>query len=263
MRELRYQTIADELRRQIEEGELGPGGLLPSEASLSSDFGVSRITVRRALELLRADGLIDARQGFGWFVSAEPVRQTLGRLGTIEDQLAAAGMVSGRRIVEFGFVPAPSRAREVLRVDTVLEVTRVNDVEGPDGSRPFARITVWCPEDLGAGLSRDDVAGSAFYDLLDVPIGGATHTIGAGVADARDAELLDVPVGSPVLLCERITRSTDGRPVLLAVHVFPAHRTEFVVELSRPQASIAPSGLRLVSEETVRSAAGTARSRRR
>ncbi|MGH9116313.1 MAG: GntR family transcriptional regulator [Acidimicrobiales bacterium] len=248
MRELRYRTIADDLRRRIEEGEFAAGGLLPSESTLSREYEASRITIRRGLELLRDEGLVDARQGFGWFVAADPVRQTLGRLGTIEDQLASAGIASERRIVTFGFVPAPPRARRVLGVDTVLEVTRVNDADGPDGRRPFARITVWCPEDLGAGLSRDDVARSAFYDLLEVAVGGATQTIAAGVAGADDAELLGIPVGSPVLLCERVTRSTGGRPVLLSVHVFPAHLTEFVVELPRPLASIAPSGLRLVPE---------------
>jgi GntR family transcriptional regulator len=251
MRELRYQTIADDLRRRIEGGELGAGALLPSEATLARDHRASRITVRRALELLRADGLIDARQGFGWFVAADPVRQTLGRLGTIEDQLAAAGIASRRRIVEFRFVAAPARAAAVLGVDRVLEVVRVNDAdvgERPHGRYPFARITAWCPEDLGAGLSRDDVAGASFYDLLDVPIGGATQTIAAGLAGAEDAELLDIAPGSPVLRCERVTRSTDGRAVLLSEHVFPAHLTEFVVELARPPASIAPSGLRLVGE---------------
>jgi GntR family transcriptional regulator len=55
-----------------------------------------------------------------------------------------------------------------------------------------------------------------------------------------------VPVGSPVLRCERITRALDGNPVLVSEHVFPGHRTEFVVELSQVEPSISPSGLRLV-----------------
>jgi GntR family transcriptional regulator len=248
MRELRYLTIADDLRRRIDDGELAAGDLLPSEATLSRDHGASRVTVRRALELLRADGLVDARQGFGWFVAADPVRQTLGRLGTIEDQLASAGISSRRRIVEFRFVAPPPHVGARLGVDTVLEVVRVNDAEGPRGPYPFARITVWCPEDLGAGLSRDQVAASSFYDLLDVDIAGATQTIAAGLADAADAALLGIAARSPVLRCERVTRAAGGRAVLVSEHVFPAHLTEFVVELARPPASIAPSGLRLVEE---------------
>jgi GntR family transcriptional regulator len=125
----------------------------------------------------------------------------------------------------------------------------VNDADagGPRGRYPFARITVWCPEDLAGGLSRADVARASFYDLLDVSIGGASQTIAAGLAGADDAVLLDVAAGSPVLRCERVTRSSAGRAVLLSEHVFPAHLTEFVVELARPPASIAPSGLRLLA----------------
>ena len=103
MREIRYQQIASALR-DLARG-LAPGSVLPSEAELSRQFGASRVTVRRALETLRDDGLIAARQGFGWFVATEPIRQQLASLGTIEEQLEASGKRAERRVVEFGFVP--------------------------------------------------------------------------------------------------------------------------------------------------------------
>jgi GntR family transcriptional regulator len=247
MRELRYRAIADDLRRRVEGGEFAAGRLLPSEARLSAEYDASRITIRRALELLREEGLVDARQGFGWFAATDPLRQALGRLGTVEAQLAASGVGSERRVVDFRFAPAPDRARTVLGVDEVLEVRRVNYALGPGGRRPFARITVWVPAHLGARLSRDEVEHSTIYELLDEPLGGATQTIGAALAGPEDAELLEVPVGSPVLVCERVTRRADGTPVLLSVHVFPAHLTEFVVDLPQAEPSIAPTGLRLVA----------------
>ena len=242
MREVRYRAIADELRGRVESGELGAGRLLPSESELSRAHAVSRVTVRRALELLRDEGLIDARQGFGWFVATDPVRQALGRLGTIEDQLGELGLSSERRVVGFRFVSSPPRVRQVLGVDTVLEVRRVNLADG----QPFARVTVWCPEAVGARLSRSEVERTPFYELVGVPIGGATQTIGAAAADAADADLLAVPAGSPVLRCERVTRDVEDRPLLVSEHVFPAHRTEFVVDLPRFEPSMGPSGLRLV-----------------
>jgi GntR family transcriptional regulator len=105
---------------------------------------------------------------------------------------------------------------------------------------------VWGPEVLGAELSRSQVAQRSFYDLLPVRLGGAVQTIGAAAADARDAELLEIPVGSPVLVCERVTSEAGGSPVLMAEYVFPGHRTEFIVDLPHAEASIAPSGIRLV-----------------
>jgi GntR family transcriptional regulator len=242
VREVRYRAIADELRGRIERGEPAAGALLPSESDLSAAYGVSRVTVRKALDLLRDDGLVDSRQGFGWFVAAEPVPQSLARLGTIEAQLGELGVTSERRVVGFRFTEAPPRVRDVLDTDTVLEVRRVNHADG----LPLARVTVWCDERLGARLSRADVESSPFYELVDVPIGGATQTIGAAAAGREDAALLGVPAGSPVLRCERITRGIDGRALLVSEHVFPGHRTEFVVDLPQVEPSISPSGLRLV-----------------
>lgn len=242
MRTVRYRAIADDVRRRVEAGEFEAGRLLPSEATLAASYAASRITVRRALDLLRDEGLLDARQGFGWFVAADPLRQTLARLGTTEAQLTESGVSSQRRILDCAVVPAPPRARQVLGVDSVLEVRRVNLADG----QPFARVTVWCPEDLAAGLDRDELQRASFYELLDVAIGGATQTIGAAAAGPDDAVLLEIPLGSPVLVCERVTRTVGGEPVLLSVHVFPAHRTEFVVELPHVEPSIAPTGLRLV-----------------
>ena len=111
---------------------------------------------------------------------------------------------------------------------------------------PFAVVTVWCPAELGHHLSRRDVEEHPFYSLLGLELRGATQTIGAASAGADDAVWLDIPTASPVLRCERITTDTTGRPVLMSEHVFPAHRTEFVVELPNAAPSTTPSGLRLV-----------------
>jgi GntR family transcriptional regulator len=246
VRTARYREIADDLRRQLVTGEYRAtgtlGGLLPSEAELGAAYAASRVTVRKALELLRDEGLLTSRQGIGWQPALDPLRQTLGRLGTIEAQLAEAGIASTRQILDFGFVNAPARVRRVLDTRRVLEVRRLNLADG----EPFARVTVWCAERLGRQLSLDDVERSSFYELLDVELGGATQTIGAAGATKTDAELLGVTAGSPVLLCTRVTDDVTGRAVLMSEHVFPAHRTEFVVDLAHVERSIAPNGLRLV-----------------
>ena len=242
MRTIRYREIADALRARVDAGEFAAGRLLPSEADLSAEYDASRVTIRRALEQLREDGRLDARQGFGWFVPSEPIRQSLGRLATLEDQLAASGVRPERRILEFAFVDADERARAVLGADQVLRVRRLNLADG----EPFAVVTVWCPAELALHLSRADVERSPFYELLAVPLGGAIQTIAADAARAGDAELLGIPPGSPVLRCERVTTNRSGAAVLLSVHVFAAHRTEFVVEMAQAERSIAPTGLRLV-----------------
>lgn len=240
MRTIRYQEIADELRQRL--ASAGVGRVLPSESELSAEFKVSRVTIRRALEILRDEGLVDARQGFGWYMAGDPVRQHLDELGTIEGQLEERGIRTERRVIEFDFRVAPPRVAAVLGTDQVLRVKRLNLAD----DTPFAVVTVWCPAELGHHLSRRDVERHPFYELLGVPLRGATQTIGADSVDGADATLLGVPVASPVLRCERITTDIHGRAVLMSEHVFPAHRTEFVVDLPQAEPSVLPSGLRLV-----------------
>lgn len=213
-------TIADALRRQITSGDLVAGAVLPSEADLAGSYGVSRVTVRKALELLRDEALVGSRQGFGWFVAAPVVRRSLGTLSTIEADLAAQGREPVRRILSFRF-------RDVqVDGDDDLEVVRVNLADG----QPFALVTVWCPAELGRHLSRDDVERSTFYDLLPIELAHVDQTIRAAAADDRDAEVLGTPPGSPLLVALRVSRDADGEAFLRAEHRFPAHLTEFVLE---------------------------------
>ena len=214
----------------------------PSESELSTEFSASRVTVRRALELVRDDGLIAARQGFGWFVATEPVRQSLERLGTIESQLETSGRNAARHVIEFSFEAPPPHVRKLLGSTKVLRVKRLNLADG----EPFAVVTVWCPAEIGQKLSVEDVERKPFYELIDIELRGATQTIGADSAEPHLAELLAVPVGAPLLKCRRVTTDLAGKPVLISEHYFPAHRTEFVVELPHDEPSITPAGLRLV-----------------
>lgn len=235
MRQIRYRQIAENIRHQIESGELTPGEVLPSEASLGASNEASRVTIRKALEELRREGMVESRQGFGWMVTAEPVVQTLDTLVSIERQLARSGRTHERKIIDFRFIDSPLAVKPVLG-DRVLEVRRISLVDG----EPFGRVTVWCREDLGAGLSRDEVAQSSFYELLSERAIEATQTIGAEIVSAEDADVLGVPAGSAVLVVRRTTMGENGVPILMAEHSFPGHLTEFVAQL--PRAQVADSG---------------------
>jgi GntR family transcriptional regulator len=238
---MRYLDVAEDIRRRIGSGELRAGRPIPSEAQLAEDHGVSRVTVRRALATLRDAGLLASRQGFGWYVTPAPVHHPLDGLRTIEANVVAAGQAPERRVLGFGFVPAPARARAVLGVDTVLEIRRVNLAD----DEPFARVTVWVPESMATDLSRAAVERQSLYELLPVTLAGATQVIGAVEASKEDAELLGLPVGSPLLRAERTTRATTGDAVLLSEAVFNPMLTELVVDLP-PTGEAEPAGLRLV-----------------
>ena len=190
-------------------------------------------------QIQRRDGASDERLRFVEMCAATSQCQQMPRARHVQ----SLGLrPPARKIEEFAYEPAPERVRRVLGVDQVLRVKRVNLADG----EPFAVVTVWCPAELGAHLSRKDVERRPFYELLDVTLRGATQTIGADLVDAADARLLGVPPGSPVLRCQRVTTDADGRAVLMSEHLFPAHRTEFVVDLPQAEPSMTPSGMRIV-----------------
>src|SRR5262249_39015958 len=135
--------------------------------------------VRRALDLLRQEGLVTSRRGAGWFAAVDPVRQPLGRFTTVEAAVEAAGARPSREIVAFGFVDAPANVADALGVARGADVLRAAPVGVAGGSgvlrggrvnladgEPFALVTVWVRGDVGADVSRADVERAPFYDLL-------------------------------------------------------------------------------------------------
>jgi GntR family transcriptional regulator len=247
---VRYLDVAADLRAAIAARAYGAGGALESEAELGSRFGVSRVTVRRALEELRREGLVASRRGAGWFVALDPVRQALGRVTTVEAALEASGATAERQVLEFGFEPATAEVAESLRLDAGSDVLRVRRLTRADGE-PFALVTVWLPAALGAQVSRDDAQRAPFYELLaarGTELGSATQLIGADIAGDDDVRLLGLERGAAVLACRRITTARDGTPVVVSEHRYPAHRTTFEIEFPFVEASSEAPGLRLVDD---------------
>src|SRR6478736_8787134 len=125
---MRYLDVADALRARVAARDVGAGGALAGELDLAREYGASRVTVRRALDLLRREGLVTSRRGAGWFAALDPVRQPLGRVTTVEAAVEAAGARPGRKILAFGFVEAPAPVAEALRVERGADVLRVERV---------------------------------------------------------------------------------------------------------------------------------------
>jgi GntR family transcriptional regulator len=234
----RYLRLRDELAETLANGELAPGALLPSEGDLAARYNVSRVTVRRALSLLKDQGVVESRQGFGWFVADEPMRQSLDVLTTIDDQIAAAGRRPARRLLSFAFGPAPAHVAHILGATSVLEISRLNLADG----EPVGRNTAWVAEHLARGLSIEAVESQSLHRLLPATVGSATQTITAERASAGDAKLLGVTAGTPLLRFNRTTRDGAGDVILYSEAVYNPKRTEFTVELGgRVVATVPPA----------------------
>ena len=202
VRTIRYRDIAADLRRRVEEGEFAAGRLLPSESELSATYSASRVTIRKALEDLRAEGLVDSRQGFGWFVAGSTVRQPLAHLG--HHRGPAGGRGPGVRAPDprLRVRPAAGRVRAAAR--------RRQGAEGHPG-QPGRRRAVRPGHRLvprGARRRAEPGPGRATARSTSCcrsRSAAPPRPSGPTPPAPTDAELLQVPVGSPVLVCERVT----------------------------------------------------------
>ena len=157
MRPVRYLAIADDLRDRVGRGEFAAGRLLPSESELGAAYDASRVTVRKALELLRERGLVESRRGAGWFVAGGSFRQrlALGSFRHAASAVAESGHRLARQVVSFGWQPLPAYVAGPLDLadgDEALHCRSVRTVEG----RPLDLVDEWVPGPLAGSLSRDD-----------------------------------------------------------------------------------------------------------
>jgi GntR family transcriptional regulator len=226
-RELRYLQIAAELRRQIAAGDPPPGALISSEAELAHTHNVSRITVRRALNELKGEGLVDSRQGFGWYVATPALAQSLRDLTSLERQIRATGRNFQRDLIAFAIVAPPSDLQGFFGGASVLEISRLDRID----NHPFATATVWVVADLVRDLTPQDIESRPLTEQLGVRLGGATETISAVGASASQAKALGVRVRTPLLHVDRVIRDVVGRPILRSRAYYNPVLTEFVVEL--------------------------------
>lgn len=207
------RRVADVLRRVVTDST--PGGLLPTEAALALEYGVSRNAVRAALDLLRAEGLVERIQGTGTRVTRAALPHGIDALRGLAETFGGHGVVRNEvRLARFVPASAPVAARlEVAIGSDVLCLERRRLVDG----RPVSLDLTFVVPDLGEPLLACDLAGRDVFALLEQlagqPLGEAELAIEATTADRSAAEQLDVAPGAPLLLVERLTRLEDGRPV--------------------------------------------------
>lgn len=231
----RFEVLTAELRERVAMGDYARSGALESEAELGRRYGVSRVTVRRALEQLRSEGLVAARKGSGWYVvSGASFGQTLA-LGSFQharSAVAEAGMALVRRVTGYEYRPAPADVAQVLGIDEGAEALRVRAVRRA-GQLPLDVVTEWVSLSFAAPVSRADAEDPGVWETLrrkGHEIEVVRQTIAAAAASAAVADLLDTAAGVPLLLIRRLALLPDGRPLALSEHRYLGHRFRLEVE---------------------------------
>ncbi|MFJ5778618.1 GntR family transcriptional regulator [Streptomyces sp. NPDC093094] len=226
----KYVRLAQTIQGRIEDGTYAPGSRVPSENQLVQAFGMSRPTVVRALELLKRDGWLESRQGYGTIVRGRPaVVEQKDRRGS--EVLARDESQDGGRLVEVGQVPVPPRVASALGLPKHAQVLMRRFLVEADGE-PFELVSSYFPVGLVEGtdlLRSEPLAGGTRAHLESrkkVRFDHVSERVSARLPERSEAGLLELPDGVPVLSVLVIARDASGQALQVSDVLLPADRQE-------------------------------------
>jgi GntR family transcriptional regulator len=211
-----YAQLETALASDIAAAILAPDNQLPPEDSLMARFGVSRTTVRKAVENLVARGLVEIRRGKGTFVTKPKIRQDLTQLSGFVEDMIALGRRPTAQLLDKRAVPASRTVAQHLGVPLGAQVYRIERVRLADGVAMSFDET-YLPLEIGEKVAGDDLEAEPIFALLegkyDLPLIEAEYQLEAVTADEHVAQALGIEIGSPIFLIERTSYGEGQRPV--------------------------------------------------
>ncbi len=213
---------------------LGVGQAIPSERQLSAELGVSRLTLRAALDELAREGYVIRRRGSGTFVSEPKIAQELTMTSFTED-MRRRGMDPGSRTLGLEVVPAGARLGRFLHVSPSEPIVVAKRLRLAD-RETMAIETLHVREALVPGLTQRDLDGQSFYEILrdrfGIVIAGGAQTIEPTVTNEEESEALGIPLHSPAFLFERVTHSESNEIVEFVHSIYRGDRYRLVTDLT-------------------------------
>lgn len=226
-----YFQVAQQMEEAIESGRIPAGSRLDNEAQIAERFGLSRPTMRQAMQHLSDRGLIVRRRGVGTTVVQPKVRRPV-ELTSLYDDLARTGQGPTTKVLSLGEEPADDEAATAFGIaegEHVLALTRVRSA----GRRPIAVMVNYLP--LGMlQLTEASLREQGLYAQIraaGITLHAATQVVGARLATAEESELLGEQDRAAVLTVERIAYDESGATVELGRHVYAASRYSLEISL--------------------------------
>ena len=233
---LLYSRIETVLAGEITDGDLKVGDQLPTEDSLIARFGVSRITVRRAIQNLVGRGFVEIRRGKGTFVAAPKITQDLKELSGFVEDMHALGRKPTARVIGKDIVPADATVAKQLALTRGERVVRIRRVRLADGV-PLSFDETYLPLEIGKKIMTNDLKIEPIFSLLEskynVPLIEAEYKLDAVTAESEVAAALKVKQRSPIFRIERTSYSTGSRPVDYERLHYRGDLVQFVTRLVR------------------------------
>jgi GntR family transcriptional regulator len=233
---LLYSRIETVLAGEITDGDLKVGDQLPTEDSLIARFGVSRITVRRAIQNLVGRGFVEIRRGKGTFVAAPKITHDLKELSGFVEDMHALGRKPTARVIGKDIVPADATVAKQLALTRGERVVRIRRVRLADGV-PISFDETYLPLEIGKKIMTNDLKVEPIFSLLEskynVPLIEAEYKLDAVAAESEVAAALKVKQRSPIFRIERTSYSTGSRAVDYERLHYRGDLVQFVTRLVR------------------------------
>jgi DNA-binding GntR family transcriptional regulator len=226
-----YFQVATQLERAIDEGALPPGSRLENEAELAQRLGLSRPTMRQAMQHLSDKGLIVRRRGVGTTVTESKIRRPV-ELSSLYDDLVRSGQRPVTQVLDLTEEEATSEVAAALGVAERAPVVVLRRIRSA-GGRPIALMTNYLPSGL-VDLSEGELRVRGLYELLrgaGVVMHAATQVVGARLATKEEAGLLDEEPAAALLTMERQTYDQSATVVEFGRHVYAASRYSLEMSL--------------------------------
>jgi GntR family transcriptional regulator len=224
------------LREKIALGEWKPGDIIPSERELSERYGISRMTARQAITELVNEGLFHREQGRGTFVRRHKITQQLLRLTGFTEDIRARGQRPGTRVLSASMYPADETTAQRLHIRPGQQIFRLHRLRLAD-EEPLAIETSLVSFIGCERLLEEDLEGHSLYRLLETKYGlpplEAEQELEAGQAGEQEAQILKIPVGSPVLYTRRTTYTERHQPLEYATSVYCGNKYIFYTYMKR------------------------------
>jgi len=231
-----YVQIREAIKKRIENHEIKVGAQLPSEADLADMFGVSRMTVRRAIEDLVMDGLLIRKQGTGTIVSSRKVVRDYTKLTSFHEDARLRGMNPISHILKLEIIVPPEDCIEKLMIketDKVYHIMRLREV---DDNQIIALHELFIPQSLCPWIEDANLENESLYELYKkhgMAIEWGKQIVEAHAATQEQAGYLQIPLGSPLLFSERISYTANNIPVERVIAVSPGERFSINLILRR------------------------------
>lgn len=230
-----YRQLAEKIRRMIHR-QYSPGSLLPSESELMARYGVSRNTVRQAIKALEQQGYVHSRRGKGTFVAPVGNRYQLLHLVSFSEDMHRRGLHPETRLLSLAQVIPPEKVSRDLQLQPGQPVHEIRRLRLANGE-PMAISLAYIPGNLIPQLTAEAIASGSLFELiqrrLGLRLGYAERSIRPLAADAEQAQLLNIPVGSPLMVIEGPAFLENDLPVEYVVTCYRGDRYEFVFHAVR------------------------------